>query len=68
MNRSTGKCTKEWMNDRMSDCANEHFYVWLIEKFSWFEVHMAGYVKETCFANRLMLYRSLKAKNSVLYL
>ena len=46
----------------MSDCAKERFYVWLIEKFSWFEVHMAGYVKETCFANRLMLYRSLKAK------
>ena len=68
MNRSTGKCTKELMNDRMSDCANERFYVWLIEKFSWFEIHMAGYVKETYFADRLILYRSLEAKNSVLYL
>ena len=55
MNRSRGKCTKEWMNDRMSDCANERFYVWLIEKFSWFEIHMAGYVKETYFADRLIL-------------
>ena len=52
----------------MSDCANERFYVWLIEKFSWFEIHMAGYVKETYFADRLILYKSLKAKNSVLYL
>ena len=45
----------------MSDCANERFYVWSIEKFSWFEIDMAGYVKETCFADRHMLYRRLKA-------
>ena len=33
-----------------------------------FESHVVGYVKDTCFADSLMLYGSLRAKKRVIYL
>ena len=62
MNGSTGKCTKEWVNEWMRDCANDNFMDdWLKNSHCMKNIQLETW-KRHAFFDCPMLYGSLEAK------